>query len=1125
MVYNYSFKYFFSLINGTKSTRLFKIVVFLIALTASLLSANSVQAQNKTIRGIVTDKDDGGALPGVSVLVKGTTNGAVTDAEGRFVLQNVSANATLVLTFIGYQKQEIDVNNKTEFNVKLSVSSEMLKEIKVVSIGYGTVKRDNLTGSVASITGSDLAKTAVTNVTEALAGRLPGVQVQAVDGAPGADVIIRVRHGGSISQDNAPLYVVDGLIVDNLNDIPAGDIESVDVLKDAATTAIYGSRASNGVVIVTTKKPKEGKTTIAVNNYAQMNTFPSDRKYSVLSPYEFVQMQYETAALNGAEKLKQFTKDYGYYDDLELYKQSEPIDRQNELFGSSVFSYYNNISASGGTKTSKMSFSYSSNRDKGLTIGSGLNRDAINFKLNHEISKNLKLDLGARLTSRLVDGAGTSGSSSIRVSNIVAARPTNGIAGEIIIDPNSVEDDDLENFLLAQTNPKDLVKQDFRQKNSKGYVLNAGLTWNILDNLSANSTFTTNKSFGENLRFYGPLTGTAQQNGGLPLGLKSNTTDNSYRLTNILNYHFNNTGKHDVSLLVGQELGSKGGDGQSVQAGGFRPSITAEELFANMQLGAPLYTSQSTYQGTKSNIFSLFSRVNYSYNDKYLFTATLRRDASSKFAKANNTGYFPAFSAGWKISSEPFLKDSKVIDLLKLRVSYGATGNDNIPANSTNLLFNASDNRGPGFQDNQSAVYYQINAPGNTLYNPNLKWETTIGQNVGLDFTLFKSVLNGSLDVYRNQTKDLLVQAQIAPISGFGFQWKNIGNTSNQGIELGLSANVINKKDYSLNINANFGINKFKIDKLDGTQFRFIQSNWASTDLNSNDDYYIEVGRQVGLVYGYQNDGFYKTDDFSDFVGGKYILKDVDANGKPLVDNSSSLGATLRPGMMKLKDISGPDGQPDGKIDLYDRSIIGNTTPKASGGLGLTASVKRFDISAFFNWSYGNDEYNAGKIAYNMLWASNGGSYTNMLNTMNSSNRFTYIDTEGAFGPAGAVITDLDQLKEINKDKTLWSGNMSFGNRKPVLTDWAIEDASYIRFSNLTVGYTIPSKKWSNSIISNLRVFVTGTNLALWTKYSGYDPDANSSRGSDFYQALTPGLDFSTYPRNRSYTFGLNATF
>jgi TonB-dependent starch-binding outer membrane protein SusC len=1083
-----------------------------------LVCTGELQAQNKATSGVVMDGSAiGGPLVGVNVTVKGSSSGTTTDLDGKFTLSGVKGTSTLVFSYVGYITQEVAVENKTNFTITLEPNMQTLEEVQIVSIGYGTVKKANLTGSIASISAGEISKLAVTNVGEALAGRLPGVRVQSLDGAPGSDIIIRVRGGGSISQDNAPLYVVDGLIVSNLNDIPPQDIESIDVLKDAATTAIYGSRASNGVIIVTTKSAKAGRTTVSFNTYMQQNTFPGERKYDVLSPYEFALMQYETAAMNGAASLAQFTKDYGYFDDLELYKSATPIDRQKEVLGQKgVFSRYQNINISGGTADTKLSLSYNGNNDNGLLPGSGVNRNAFNFKLNHKISKDLKIDLGARVTTNEVNGAGTSGSSSLRVSNLVTNRPTNGYADQITINPDNADQAYLEDFLLSQINPNDLVKQDWRKSTNSSYIFNGGLTWNIIKNLRANSTVTLNKTFNETLRFYGPITAVALVNGGLPVGLKSNGISDSYRVTNTLNYDFKKMGKHNLNLLVGQEVNSFGGKNQTVQAGGFRPSVKPEELFANMQLGSPQYTSQSTSVNTDANIFSVFGRANYNYDDRYLLTATLRSDASSKFAKANNTGYFPAFSAAWRMSNEAFLKGSKVIDELKIRLSYGATGNDRIPSNSTSLLFAASDSRGPGFSNNLSSVYYQINAPGSVLYNPDLKWETTIGKNFGVDFSLLNSAISGSLDIYRNETKDLLVQAQIAPISGFKYQWKNVGNTSNQGIELGLSARVYDKKDYSLYVNANIGSNRFRIDRLDGTQFLFLQSNWASTDLNNYLDYYLEVGNEVGLIYGYKNDGYYKASDFSEYAGGKYILKKVDDNGKPLIDNSSSLGVPLRPGDLKLKDLNG-----DGIIDLNDRTIIGRTLPKATGGFGLTAKAKGFDISAFFNWSYGNDEYNAGKIAFNQLWASNGGSYLNMLNTMNSENRFTYIDVEGKYGPAGAVIKDLATLGEMNKDKTLWSGNMSFGTRKPVLTDWAVEDASYVRFSNLNIGYTVPV---NIKLISKLRIYTTGTNLALWTKYSGFDPDANNSR-SDGYQALTPGLDFSSYPKNRSYTLGLNVVF
>jgi hypothetical protein len=320
---------------------------------------------------------------------------------------------------------------------------------------------------------------------------------------------------------------------------------------------------------------------------------------------------------------------------------------------------------------------------------------------------------------------------------------------------------------------------------------------------------------------------------------------------------------------------------------------------------------------------------------------------------------------------------------------------------------------------------------------------------------------------------------------------------------------VIEKKDFNLGLTMNFGINRNKILEYDGSDEKFIQSNWASTDLKDRNDYYVKVGKSVGMIYGYVTDGMYTVEDFDQVTPTTYALK----AGIP--SNAGTIGATVRPGTMKLKDLNG-----DGVITSADRQVIGETLPKAQGGFGLNTSYKGFDLSAFFNWSYGNDVYNTGKIDYNQLYRT---TYGNMLNTMNSANRFTYIDTDGSY--TGNVVTDLAQLGEMNAGKTLWSGNMSFGNATAVVSDWGVEDGSYLRLNNVTLGYTLPVKEFKKSIFSSARFYVTGSNLAIWTKYSGYDPDVNSNRNNAAYAALTPGMDYSSYPRGRRYTFGMNLTF
>lgn len=1090
----------------------------LLLLCGLLLFPGRAGAQQVTVRGKVTDASNGEGIPGANVVVRGTTTGTITNVDGDFTLSVPSPNATLVVTFIGYASQEIPLAGKNTVTVQLQPETTQLDEI--IAVGYGQAKRADFTGSIATISGNELQKIPVANAADALKGRMPGVNVLTTDGSPDAEIVIRVRGGGSVTQDNSPLYVVDGFIVNTIRDIPPTDIMSINVLKDAAATAIYGAQAANGVVLISTRKPVAGKVSVTYNGYAQLKTLPRERKYDVLSPYEFVMAQYEYARLRSDADVRNFEKYFGKYDDLELYMDKKPTDWQEELFGRTTLSQLHNVSISGGNEKTRISLSLTNNNDEGLLVGSGYRRNVINFKLSQEIAAPLEFEASARITDTRVDGAGTAGGSQLRVKDAITTRPVNGIADELDIDLTQIDSsDDYQSFLSSLINPLRLAEDDWRQRNTRSYVLNAGLSWDIIEQLTAKTTFTTERGFDESLRFYGPLTSQSRQEGSsLPLGTVSEEQNFSYRWLNTLNYAFANLGIHQLDFLLGHEIYSSGGKGSYVRAEEFRESMRPKELFANMALGKTV--EYSSYESTESNRLSFFGRVNYQLLEKYLLTATLRSDASSKFKKENRVGVFPAVALGWKISEEPFLKGSTFIDELKLRASYGETGNDRIPANATKFLFTARTADGPGMGTNDYNAYYSPS--GSTLFNPDIIWETTINRNTGLDFILFKGSLRGNFDLYWNSTKDLLLASAISPISGFTTQWNNVGSTSNKGIELALSALLVDKKDFTLSAQVNFGINKSRIDELDETNERFFQSNWASTDLKDRDDYYLAVGRTIGLIYGYISDGYYSVDDFSGYNGttDRYTLKE----GVP--DNKSVLGVSaLRPGFMKLKDIAGggPDkDQPDGIINSLDRTVIGSTLPDATGGFGIDATFKGFDLSVLFNWSLGNDMYNTGKIEFNQYYRT---TYGNMLNSMNMANRFTYIDVDGSItGVAGGKVTDLAQLATMNQGKTLWSGNNSFGTATAVIHSWAVEDGSFLRLNTLTLGYTLPKRVVTAIGLNNLRVYATGYNLALWTNYSGYDPEVSTTRNSS-YAALTPGIDYSAYPRSRSITFGVNVTF
>ncbi|MEO5561951.1 MAG: TonB-dependent receptor [Chitinophagaceae bacterium] len=1054
-------------------------------------------SQTRKVTGLVLSDSTRQPIAGASVLEKGGTAATATDNDGRFSINvPVSGNTTLVFSSVGFMEKEIHVEKQNIINVSLASSSGAMDE--VVVIGYQSVKRRDLTGTVSSMSGTQLEKIPVSNVAEALTGRMPGVQVTTVDGQPGAEIVIRIRGGGSITGSNDPLYIVDGFRVNSINDIATSDITSIDILKDAATAAIYGAAGANGVVIVTTKSARAGKTVINYNGFGQAKTFP--RKLDVLSPYEYVLAQYEYARLRSQAEVDNFAKFFGVYEDLELYKYQKGTDWQEKLFGDPAYSQQHNVSITGGTEKTKMSLNFTNNKDLGLIPSNNYQRNYINFKLNHEISRVLKLDVNARYTQAITNGAGTSGAANLRVGDGITTRPVNGIADMIIIDPGS-NADDYEQFIRNLINPLELSGQDYRKRVSRVFNLNAGGSWAILKNLTFRTEFSYGLSFGNNRRYYGPLTGVSRNEGGnLPLGEITQTELKDYRWANTLNYTLKRGTKHDLNILVGQELLSRGlGFEEYNRAKFFTLGITPQKLFATMGLGTP--DIHTTTEIAADKLASFFGRAIYQLNGKYIFNLTARYDGSTKFAPGKQWGIFPAASFAWRISSEDFMANVNFISDLKFRASYGTVGNNNIRSDQWRILFGPSSTRPYGAGDVPNPYYIYAGQ----LPNPDIRWETTITRNIGLDFSLFKNRLSATLDVYKNTTKDLLVESVIPPTTGFPTQQRNIGQTSNKGIELGLTADLIRKKDFQLSVSFNFGMNRARIDKLDGVNERAFNSNWAGTDLRNLDDYRLIVGRTVGLMYGYVTDGMYTVDDFESYdpVSRSYKLK----AGVATVNLG---GISLRPGILKLKDLNN-----DGKITAEDdRKIIGNALPLSTGGFGFNTAYKNFDLSAFFNWVYGNDVYNSGKISFNMLYRT---TYGNMLNTSNYDNRFHYID------PSGNLVTDLQELAKLNPDPKIWSP-FSMGTASPYFHSWAVEDGSFIRLNTLSLGYSVPVKLISKLYMTKARIYATVYNAWLWTKYSGYDPEVSTTRNSGYSQ-LTPGVDYSAFPKGRNYTVGVNVTF
>lgn len=1071
---------------------------FYLALLACLCSF-SLWAQTRQVTGQVVS-DSSQPISSVNVSVKGTPTTVATDADGHFTINIPNRdNVVLVFSSVGYAVQEVSVGNKHVVNVMLTSVNRSMDEV-VVQIGYQGIKRKDVSGTVSSIQAKDLEKIPVSSAAEALTGRLPGVQVMTTDGQPGADIVIRVRGGGSITQDNSPLYIVDGFPVGNINDISLSDIASIDILKDAATAAIYGARGANGVVIVTTKSAKAGKTTISYNGWGQMRTLP--RELDVLSPYQYVLAQYEYAKLRSQTDVDNFTKYFGVYDDLELYKSQKGTDWQKKLFGDAKISQQHDLSITGGTAKTKIGFTVTNNKDQGLQPGSGYMRNYFNFKLSHQISDALKFDFASRFTHTVIDGAGTSGSASVRVGDAITTRPVNGIADQIVFDPNAVtSDDQYDQFIKSVIDPLTLTAQDYRKRVNKALNLNGAISWAATKHLSFRSEFGMDFNFGQSKRFWGPLTNEASKNSGLPLGELTISEARGLRWTNTATYLFKLGEKHDFNFLAGQEILSSGaGNTDFTRAIKFSLNTQPDALFANMQNGTT--DQHSTGIGAATKTASFFGRAIYQYNRRYIVNLTGRYDASTNFAPGKQWGFFPAASVAWRISEEDFMKDVNFISDLKLRFSYGAAGNDRIGRNQWRSVWNLATSRPIGFGDVQQAYY----TPNGNLPNPSIKWETTITRNLGLDFGLFQNRINGTLDVYWNNVKDLLLASAIPQTTGYTTQFQNIGRTSNKGVDLGLNADIVSKKNFTLSANFNIGINRQKVERLNGVDEMQINSSWASTDLKTQDDYRLFVGQTLGLMYGYQTDGWYTTDDFSAYNpnNNTYTLK-------PGVPNIGAFmgGISLRPGVLKLKDLDG-----NGVIDAKDRTVIGHALPKHSGGFGLNARYKNFDFLAFFNWMYGNQVYNTGRISFDMYYRT---TYGNMLNTMNYDSRYHYIDA------SGNLVTDLAELAKLNANAKIWSP-FSMGNASPVFHSWAVEDGSFLRLQTVSLGYSLPKKLISRLSMSNLRVYFTVYNAFLWTNYSGYDPEVSTTRNSGYNQLL-PGIDYSAYPKSRNYTAGINVTF
>lgn len=1049
-----------------KYKNIYKLLVKRILFTfLALCLSISMFAQGQIkVKGIVLD-DMNTPLIGATIQVKGGTKGTVTDIDGNFSIA-VKANTTLVISYMGYTSKELKVKGSTTYTIKLDPDNALLEEVVVV--GYGSMKKSDLTGSVSSVSSKNIEGFKTSSVIGALGGQVAGVQITQSDGTPGSSFDIKVRGVGTVNGDSSPLFIVDGFEVSNIDYLSNSDIETIDILKDASAAAIYGARAANGVVLVTTKSGKEGKPVITYNGSGSHRRIA--KKLSELSAYEFVSLQME---LNPSKFQNTYYKE-GLdadgnpfrYQSLEDYKDVSGINWQDETF-KPTWSQSHDFSISGGTEGTQYAAAYSHFDENGIFTNSNYKKDTGKIRFKQKISKKINFESTINYANNTKKGVGTSGSSgSLNIlSNVLRARPTGGLATtdydllNSVFDPLELQDNN--NF--SQVNPIKQAESVHNKVNTEFWGINLAVNIELMKGLNFRAAGTYNTTTRRADTFYGSESSQAYRGGGA-YGNSQMSRGSRISNSNTLTYKKKLNNKNSFDIMVGQEMTYSKSELLYGQAKDF-----PFDNLGNDNLGLGATPSRVTTDRTDKRLLSFFSRVNYNYDNRYMLTATVRADGSTVFSDNNKWGYFPSFSAAWRISEEEFMKKLSFISNMKLRLGWGTVGNDRI-ANFLSKDLYIDSKYGVG-TDLVTVL------DGKQLANRKLKWEGSTTLNIGLDLGFFHNRINFTADYFIKNTKDLLLAQSLAHVTGFDVQWQNIGKIQNKGVELSLNTTNIQTKDFTWSTSFNISFIKNTLKSLqDGTQ-----SIYSATKFNSNFsgyDYVANVGSPLGQMYGYKFDGVYQTSDFNVGPDGTMTLKP----GVP--DISNHIGRPVEPGMVKYKDMTG-----DGIISTDDRTVIGDGMPKWYGGITNTFQFKDFDLSFMLQFNYGNDVYNT----------------TRMFNTQSQDER------------TNQLAEVADRWTPTNASNRVPSAK---GYVKYELNSRFIEDGSFLRLNNLTLGYTIPKKITQKAYIDRLRVYATAQNLFCITKYSGYDPEVNMKNSP-----LMQSFDWGAYPKSKVFSFGVEVQF
>ncbi len=1038
---------------------------FLILLLLFMSFSSFIFSETITVKGIVKDAS-GEPLIGVNVVDLENKQGTITNIQGVYQL-DVSPQAKLSFSFLGYTTVTLDVNNRSELDVTLHEDVMALEEVVVV--GYGSMKRSDLTGSVVSVSDVAIKKSVITSIDQVLQGRAAGVQIQANSGMPGASSAIRIRGINSLNATTQPIFVIDGVIVDAsitdetnnpLANINPSDILSMDVLKDASATAIYGARASNGVVMITTKKGQAGESTISYDGYVGWQNMP--KRLDVMNLQEYARHHNDRADEGIVLSSSSFVRP-----DL----LGMGTDWQHELYQHALMTNHG-ITATGGNDKTTYSMSGGYLNQQGIAIGSSFTRVSLRGNLDSQLKEWLK----AGLSFSFADSKQEVGADNNIIINALIQQPMVAVSS-----PDGSFDGPEDVWMPVNPIGMATILENYNKKYNTRF--NSYLDVSLTKGLSFKTEVSGDYNWA-NFYYFEPS---------YRFGVLENNTRTSRRTINgtqywswrnILTYDNIFNDKHALNVMLGQELSESKWENIVGSSTGFL-SNTTHDLSAG-----DASKSSATGQSGASSIVSFFGRGFYSFDDKYLLTATIRRDGSSKFAPGNQWGWFPSAALAWKVSNEEFLQYNEVINNLKLRLGWGGTGNQNV----------------------ENWAYMALLSPRTTPWgigvltgntpNPDLKWETTYSTNLGLDVNFFQNRIELIADVYYKKTTDLLLKLALPAYLGSAGQgaadnpWANVGALENKGVELTMNTVNVDNRGFQWRSNFVFSLNRNKVLSLDtdNSSIEKVYRVGSETNIVTK----TVVGQPIGQFWGYKIIGrFNKAEDF--------YYKDSNGNvntvALPIDVPISESGAWIG-------DYIFADLNKDGVIDNNDATFIGNPEPKFTYGIGNTFSWKGLDLTIFLSGSYGNDVLN-----YNRRFIEDPRANSNLLRSVLDYAKITKIDPNGP--------DDYRNLHVSGGHPRMPRISASSANGNTRVSDLYIEDGSYLRIQNISLSYTLPAQ-WTRSLAADqIRIYANLQNVYTFSKYSGYDPEIGYMYGD----ALMSGLDYGRYPSPRMYTFGLNVSF